>query len=131
MPSWITSLFSPVADIFKARERRKAAREAAVAKLASATAQNAQQLELNKDEWEALQVKGMGETWRDEYITLSVGSILNIIVIGGVASAFGYTQILEGVGVAIQALTAAGVDVGFLLEATVLSGLGLSVWKRA
>ena len=130
MPVWITALFKPVADIFTAREQRKAAREAAQAKLLQANADGAQQIELNKDEWEQLAVVGLAGTWKDEYVTVSVVSIFNIIVVGGIASAFGYPQMLNGIGVSIQALSTAGVDVGFLLEATILAGLGLSVWKK-
>ena len=126
----ITSLFAPIASIFTERERRKAAREAASAKLAMASQEGKQQLELNKDEWENLQVRGMNETWKDEYVTVSVVSIFNLIVVGGLASAFGHDQILTGVATAIQALGASGVDVGFLMEAAVLAGLGLSIWKR-
>ena len=48
---------------------------------------------------------------------------------GGLASAFGYTQVLEGISVSITALSTAGVDVRFLAEVAVLAGLGLSVWK--
>ena len=130
MPAWITSLFQPIASIFQERERRKAAREAASAKLAAATAQNVQQLELNKDEYEAIATQGLAATWKDEYVTVSVVSIFNLIVVGGIASAYGHTQILTGVATAVQALSTAGVDVGFLLEATVLAAIGLSVWKK-
>jgi len=130
MPNWVSALFKPVADIFAERERRKAAKEAAVAKLNMAKTTNAQELELNKDEWEALAVQGLDKSWKDEYITVSVVSIFNIIIAGGIFSAFGYNQLLIGVATAIQALTEAGVDVGFLLTATILSGLGLSVWKK-
>lgn len=130
MKDLLAGLFKPVADIFKAREQRKAAREAAQAKLLQAKADGLQQLELNKDQWEQLAVTGLAGTWKDEYITVSVVSIFNVIVIGGIASAFGYPQILEGIGTAIQALSVAGVDVGFLLEATILAGLGLSIWKK-
>ena len=130
MPTWLTALFTPVANIFARREDRKAAAEAARAKLTQATAQNVQELSLNKDEWEQLQVKGMAETWKDEYVTVSVVSIFNLIVVGGLASAFGYPQILEGVATAIKSLGEVGVDVGFLMEAAVLAGLGLSIWKR-
>lgn len=126
----ILSLFKPVADIFARREERKANREAAEAKLKTAKAENQQALELNKDEWEQLQVKGQSDSWKDEYVVLSVVSILNLIIVGGIASAFGYDQILLGVGVAVKSLSEVGVDVGFLLEAAVLSGLGLSIWKR-
>ena len=130
MPTWITSLFKPITELIAQRGHRKAAKEAAVSKLAAATAQNTQQLELNKDEWEALNVALQGQTWKDEYVTVSVVSIFNIIVLGGLASAFGYPQILTGIATAIQALLAANVDVGFLMEATILAGLGLSVWKK-
>jgi hypothetical protein len=123
-------LFSPVADIFKAREARKAAKEAAAAKLAMATAEGQQKIELNKDEYEVLATQGLAGTWKDEYVTVSVVSILNTIVIGGLASAFGYPQILIGVGTAIKSLSTAGVDVGFIMEATIMAAIGLSIWKK-
>ena len=130
MPSWIAALFKPVADIFTAREQRKAAREAAQAKLLQGKAEGAQQLELNKDEWEQIAVPGLQGTWKDEYVTVSVVSIFNLILLGGVLTAFGYPQVLTGVGIAMESLSTAGVDVGFLLEATILAGLGLSIWKK-
>lgn len=126
----IIALFKPVADIFKAREARKLAKESAAAKLVQAKADGQQTLELNKDEWEQLQVPTLAQTWKDEYVTVSVVSILNIIIVGGIASAFGYPETLEGVGLALSALSSAGVDMGFLLEATILAGVGLSVWKK-
>jgi hypothetical protein len=130
MPAWITALFAPVADIINKRQDRKIAREAANAKLAQAKNDDVQELNLNKDEWEQLQVQGMAQSWKDEYVTVSVVSVLNLIVIGGIASAFGYPQILLGIAQAMTALSAAGVDMGFLMEAAVLAGLGLSIWKR-
>lgn len=126
----IAGLFKPAAEIFKAREQRKAAREAASAKLQQAKADNQQQIELNKDELEQLQVKSLNQTWKDEYVTVSVVSIFNIIVVGGLAAAFGHDQILIGVGYAVQALVQAGVDVGFVLEATILAAIGLNIWKK-
>jgi hypothetical protein len=130
MPIWVTALFEPIASIIRKRQDRKIAGEAAKAKLASAVVGNTQELNLNKDEWEQLQVKGMTDSWKDEYVTLSIVSILNMIVIGGIASAYGHPEILQGVATAITALSASGVDVGFLMEAAVLAGLGLSIWKR-
>jgi hypothetical protein len=130
MPHWISALFAPVANIFTARENRRLARQQAQGKLLQAQLDGSLKLELNKDEWENLQVKGMNESWKDEYVTVSVVSILNVIVVGGLASAFGYPEILTGIGTAIKALGETGVDIGFLLEAAVLAGLGLSIWKR-
>lgn len=126
----VSGLVKPVSDIFKKKEERKAAREAASAKLSQARVDQTHTLELTKDEWEHLAVNGLDKTWKDEYITVSVISIFNLIVIGGILSAFGFPQVLTGVGIAIQALTLAGVDMGFILTATVMAGLGLSVWKK-
>lgn len=130
MPSWITGLFKPVASIINKRQERKQLKDQALAKLTQSAQDDSQAINLNKDEWEALNVKGMDHTWKDEYVTVSVVSILNIIVVGGIASAFGYPALLSGIGIAILALGDVGVDIGFLLEATILAGLGLSIWKR-
>jgi len=130
MPSWVLALFKPLSDLYAKRQERKAARESATAKLIQSKQDEDYQLELNKDEWESLQVKGMGGTWKDEYVTVSVVSIFNIIVVGGILTAFGHPQVLEGIGIALAALISAGVDIGFLMEAAVLAGLGLSIWKR-
>lgn len=126
----VSGLFKPVLSIFQKREERKTAREAASSALAQAKQEGTQEIKLNKDVWEQLQVQGMGQTWKDEYITVSIGSILNLIVVGGILAAFGYPQVLEGIAIAIKSLGEVGVDVGFLMEATVLAGLGLSIWKR-
>ena len=130
IPAWVTALFQPIANIISRRQERKAARETARAKLAQAALDNEHTLELNKDEYEIVATGGLNETWKDEYAVVSVVSILNLVVAGGLATAFGYPQILEGVAIAITSLTQAGVDVGFLLEAAVLSALGLSIWKK-
>jgi len=130
MLSWITALLKPLTEVYGKRQARKAAAETARAKLTQASADDGHELELNKDEWEALNVKGMGETWKDEYVTVSILAILNLLVLGGLASAFGYPQILQGVILAIAAISEVGVDIGFLMEAAVLAGLGLSIWKR-
>lgn len=130
MLSWITTLFKPVASIINKRQDRKILKEGAIAKLSQSAQDDKQAINLNKDEWEALNVSGMQHTWKDEYVTVSVVSILNIIVVGGIAAAFGFPALLSGVGTAIRALGDVGVDIGFLLEAVILAGVGLSIWKR-
>lgn len=131
MPSWITGLFKPIASIVNKRQERKLLKEQAIAKLSQSSQDDQQAINLNKDEWEALNVGGMQHTWKDEYVTVSVVSILNLIVVGGILTAFGYPELLTGVGMALKAIAEVGVDMGFLLEATILAGLGLSIWKRA
>lgn len=130
MPAWIAALFRPISDAYVARQRRKQAQQTAKTKVQIAKERNEHQVQMSKDEWEQLQVRGMDTTWKDEYVTISVVSIFNLVLIGGILAAFDKPQILEGVAIAIAALVTAGVDVGFLLTAAILSGLGLSVWKR-
>lgn len=124
------SLSNLAGSLWKNRQLRKAAKEAALAKLTQGQQDQTHALALSKDEWETLNVASMGETWKDEYVTVSVVSIFNLILLGGVLAAFGYPQVLTGVGAALAAMVAAGVDVGFLMNATIMAGLGLSVWKR-
>lgn len=128
--AWLQILLGPLTNIITKRQDRKAAQQTAKTKIEQAKQSHSATVELNKDEWEQLKVNGMDKTWKDEYITVSLMSIFNIVVVGGLASAFGYPEVLEGIVTSVTALTAIGVDVGFLLSATVLSGLGLSVWKR-
>lgn len=125
-----SGLIAPLTGLFENRQRRKAAKQTAIAKLTQGQQDKEHDLSLSKDEWEALNVKGMGDTWKDEYVTVSVVSILNLILLGGVLTAFGYPQVLNGVGIALEALVKAGVDIGFIMTATIMAGLGLSVWKR-
>lgn len=127
----ILGLFiKPVTSIITKRQDRKMAQEQIKGKLATAKQAGEQQVTLNEQEIEVVRTRGLENTWKDEYITVSVMSIFNIIVIGGLAAAFGEPRILEGVGIAITALINAGIDVGFILTATVLAGLGLSVWRK-
>jgi hypothetical protein len=130
MPQWLTLLISPITDLLKQRGERKMAKETAAAKLSQAKVDNDYKLEFTDQEWEAISAAKLSETWRDEYVTLSVGSILNIIVVGGLLTAFGHPEVLSGIVIAINALAAIGVDIGFLLEAVVLAALGLSVWRK-
>ena len=121
---------TPIAKVFTKREERKLVVKQIDGKLAEAKVNGANQITFNDQELEHILAQGTQTTWKDEYITISVVSILNIIVLGGIAAAFGETRILEGIGLSINALTSAGVDLGFILEATVLAGLGLSIWRK-
>ena len=127
----IAAIVSPVTKIITARQNRKAAKESARAKLKQAAQDSEYKLELSDQELERVLANGLGDTWKDEYATVSIMSILNIMVIGGVMSAYGDTRMLEGIGIALQAITAAGVDIGFLMEAVVLAAIGLSIWRKA
>lgn len=125
-------LVKPVAKVFSKREERKLATETLKGKLAQAKVEGQHQVTITDAEWESISASGLGESWKDEYITISFGSIINMIVIGALLAAFGFPQgelILEGVAKVGTVLTAMGVDLGFLLQAVVLASLGLKVWR--
>jgi hypothetical protein len=124
-------IVGPILDIIKGKQDRKKALQQVESKIKLAQTETEGDLVLKRHEVEALAVKGLSETWRDEYVTVSVVSIFNLIVIGGILTAFGYPQVLEGIAVSVTALEAAGVDLGFLMTAAVLTSLGVYTFKRS
>lgn len=124
------TVLGPVKDIINKRQERKAARETATAKLEQAKQEGSQQLQLNDQELERVLANTKKDSWLDEYVTVSLVSIVNAVVIGGIAAAFGYTQVLEGVALSVRTLTEMGLELDFLLNAVVLSAVGLTVWRK-
>lgn len=127
----ISGAIKPVADIFVKREERKTQREALGAKLKQAKQDGVQEITLSEQEIEMVRTAGLEGTWKDEYVTLSLVSIVNFIVAGAILSAFGKPELLTGMSTALTTLTAAEIPIGDLITAAVLAGLGLSVWRRA
>jgi hypothetical protein len=125
----VSGVIAPVTGVLNKRTERKMAVETAEAKLAQIKQDGVHTVELGEQDIEALRTKQNESTWKDEYTLLSVLSIMNIIVFGGLMKAFGFPEILEGIVYAIQELNVVGVDTGELIRVSVYAGLGLSVWK--
>ena len=126
----IGSILSPIGEFMKRREERKAAKDSARAKLRQAKVTNAHELTLKDQELEQVLASAKRESWLDEYVTLSLVSILNIIVVGGILAAFGNTEVLEGISLAASAIVQLGVDLGFLMELVIMAAVGLVVWRK-
>lgn len=126
----VAGVIEPLTKIVTNRQARKAAGETAAAKLIQAKHDGSQEVMLQEQEIEAVRTAALAGSWKDEYITVSLGSILNLLVIGGIAAAFGYNQVLEGMSVALVAITAAGINIGELIEFTVKAAVGISVWRK-
>ena len=124
------AIIAPIAGAYSSRQARKQAVATAQIKLKEGIAQGNKELQFNDQEWEALAKVAEASSWKDEYVTLSVVSILNLIVLGGILQAFGWGQVLGGIAIAIEALVGAGVDVGLLMEAVIYSAVGLSIWRK-
>lgn len=125
----LEAIVKPIAGAYSSRQSRKQAVSTARIKLQAAAADGDLKVNFNDQEWEALAKLAEANSWKDEYVTVSVVSILNIIILGGIAQAFGYVEVLGGIAIAIGTLVSAGVDVGFLMETVILSAVGLH-WMR-
>lgn len=130
--SFFAGLIKPASDAFQARTQRKQAEESAKAKLALARQEGAQGLTMTDAEWEAIGQRLQGESWKDEYVTVSFVSIVNFVIIGAVLKAFGYPLLLDGMLDAIVRLkTDLELDMNFLITAIVLAAVGLKVWRQS
>jgi|TARA_R110000744_G_scaffold87543_3_gene170938 hypothetical protein len=137
--SWLTLLATPISkmvsgatDIFKVKQERKKLAEQAVAKLNQSTQDGKQEVTITDAEWEAINASKQDSTWKDEYITIVITSPLVMMIAGAVLYVF-YEDIrlLEAATAALEAIGSAGIDMGFLMEATVLAGLGLKIWRKS
>ena len=126
---FLKGLIGPVAGIFQKKQERKLAKESAKAKLLQSRQDGQQTLEMTDADWESVSTGLQDSTWKDEYVTVSVVSIFNLIVLGGIMSAYGHPELLEGVTLAIKALAEVGVELGMILTAVVFAAIGLKIWR--
>ena len=126
----VSGLVSPITGYLGRREETKQITKTADAKLAEKRLDNAAEVSLSDKEWENIGKRSESGSWKDEYVTVSVVSIFNLIVIGGLATAFGYPQVLEGVTVAMTTLNAVGVEVGDIMKVTIYAALGIYAFKK-
>ena len=126
----ITGIAKPVTDLLGKRQDRKMAGEAAQAKLVQAKQEGAQSVILNEQEIEAVRTNGLGNSWKDEYITVSIVVFLNLVIVGSIASAFGNPSLLDGTKGAVLVLSSMGVNMGELIRIVVYAGVGISVWRK-
>lgn len=127
--AWVGSLIEAVGGVFQKREERKQVKESAKAKLQLAKEQGQHTVEMTDAEWETVNTGLQDSTWKDEYVTVSIVSVFNLYIVGGILAAFEIPEVLEGTTKGIQALVSAGVDVGLLLTAVVFAAIGLKLWR--
>ena len=125
----ISGVLKPVASVFNKRSERKQNQDSIKGKLAQSKQDDATKVELTDAEWETVNQALQGQSWKDEYATVSIISIVNAIVIGGVLSAFGYPELIDGMVIALKTLAELGLEIGFLITAVVLAAIGMKVWR--
>tara|TARA_Y100000310_G_scaffold345238_1_gene463002 strand:+ start:253 stop:654 length:402 start_codon:yes stop_codon:yes gene_type:complete len=126
----LAGIVSPLSKAYTSRNDRRMSENLAKTKLQENRQQGEQKRELTDAEWEALAKAEEGKTWKDEYLTVVMTSPFVIILVGAIYAAFtGNHALLDSVKTAVVALSEMGVDLGFLMEAVVLSGVGLKIWR--
>jgi hypothetical protein len=128
----VTNLVGGVVDIFKTKQERKKLAEKAVSKLNQTKQEGVQQVTVTDAEWEAISASKQDSSWKDEYLTIVITSPIVMMIAGAIMFVFfNDIRLLTSSTEALNALSAAGIDIGFLMEATVLAGLGLKIWRKA
>jgi hypothetical protein len=131
------SVIEAASKAFVSRREGKNVEKTLEAKIVEKQMDTEAQVTFNDQEWEKLGQWASESTWKDEYITVSVLAIFNIIVIGAIAQAFGYGQVLEGIKLAVTELnnTMSMSDgsmspIGKIMSVTIYAGLGIYAWRK-
>lgn len=123
------SIAKPIAAVLKAKTKARVTIESGKQKILAAQVDGKNSLNLTDAEWEAISAKGTIESWKDEYVTLVCTTPYVLIVVGALATASGYPEILEGAMLGIEKLTTIGIDVGHMVQVVVYAAVGLKVWR--
>jgi hypothetical protein len=125
------AVFGPAQKAFEKRTERKMAAESADAALKMAKQEGRQEVTLTDAQWEALNAERQSETWKDEYVTVSLVAPLNLVVVGAIAKAFGHPEVLDGTLEALNVIqNVVGLDLNWFLGATVMAAIGLTAWRK-
>ena len=122
----VTGIVSPIRDIVVKREDRRQAHETLTAQLKVQEDNNETTITVEKLKLEAALGQANMTTWKDEYITLTFGGIINATILGGILHGFGYPEFLQGVMIGTKALTEIGLDLGAIVTTVVIAAVGVT-----
>jgi len=124
----ISGAVAPIVSIFTKKTDRKAAKDAINGQVAIAKLGNEAAVSIQASDWEIVSKSQESGTWKDEYITLSVFTVFNAVIIGSVASAFGYDGgilLVQGVLEGVETLDGLEGNVGRLMMVVAYAGLSI------
>jgi hypothetical protein len=124
----ISGAVAPIVSIFTKKTDRKAAKDAINGQVAIAKLGNEAAVSIQASDWEIVSKSQESGTWKDEYITLSVFTVFNAVIIGSVASAFGYDGgilLVQGVLEGVKTLDGLDGNVGRLMMVVAYAGLSI------
>ena len=124
----ISGAVALIVSIFTKKTDRKAAKDAINGQVAIAKLGNEAAVSIQASDWEIVSKSQESGTWKDEYITLSVFTVFNAVIIGSVASAFGYEGgilLVQGVLEGVKTLDGLEGNVGRLMMVVAYAGLSI------
>ena len=128
----ISNIISPIATFFQKREERKSAKIEAHAIIAKAKQDGETQITLTDAQWESIAVRGLNDSWKDEYITVVITSPIVLIIVGAVILALtGDERLLTGSVNAINQLDLIGINMSATIETVVFAAVGLKLWRAS
>ena len=128
----IKGVVEPVVGLFTKKVERKAAKDQIDGTVRVAKLNNEAQVAIQTADWEILSKAQEKDTWKDEYITLSVFSVFNAIILGSVAASFGFTggdTLVDGVLTGVQTLDSLDGNVGDLMWMVAAAALSIKGWN--
>lgn len=133
----INAAINAVSNFVLQKQNQRSQAAQAQAKLQLAKLNQAAQVTLTDQEWEAIVASKQDSSWKDEYVTVLITSPIALILLGALVAVYSLaldgsadTRLLDAVSLALSRLKDAGVEMGYLMNATVLAALGLKIWRR-
>lgn len=133
----LSSVIKAVSSYVSHQQSQKAQEVEAQAKLQLAKLSGDKEVTLTDQQWEAIVATKQDASWKDEYITILITSPIALILIGALVAVYSQTvdgiadtRLLDSVSLALTKLKDVGVEMGYLMNATVLAALGLKIWRR-
>jgi len=124
----LEGLAAPITNIFVKKIERKTAKDTINGQVALAKLDNQASVNVGIDDWERLSKANENGTYKDEYVTLSVFSLFNLIVVGSIGTGMGYAwgpEMLDGVSTAITTLNSVDGIVAQLMWMTAAAALSI------
>ena len=121
----VSGIVKPVADVFTAKVKQRQAKEAGLNKINQAKVDGENSLNLTDAEWESITAQGNAESWKDEYVTVTITAWIWFALYGALRD----PETLQGVKSFLDFCTANGVEIGWLTAVVVTAAVGLKVWR--
>jgi hypothetical protein len=126
--SVVSGVVSPITGLLAKKEERKQAHEAAITALNSQKEADTTQVTIEQSHLETIMAQANQTSWKDEYVTVSLVGIINVVMLGGILHGFGYPAFLDGVVTGVQMLSQL-FDLKIAMSAVIGAAIGIRTFK--